>query len=45
MDPFDFFPEQLELKQKANKRSVAQLSILRIFSFFALGATVILTLS
>jgi hypothetical protein len=45
MNPFDFSPEQLELKQKTNKRSVAQLSILRIFSFFALGATVILTLS
>jgi hypothetical protein len=45
MNPFDFSPEQLELKQKANKRSVAQLSILRIFSFFALGTTVILTLS
>ncbi len=45
MNPFDFSPEQLELKQKTNKRSVAQLSVLRIFSFFALGATVILTLS
>lgn len=45
MNPFDFSPEQLELKQKANKRSVAQQSILRIFSFFALGTTVILTLS
>jgi hypothetical protein len=45
MNPFDFSPEQLELKQKANKRSVAQLSVLRIFSFFALGTTVILTLS
>lgn len=45
MNPFDFSSEQLELKQKANKRSVTQLSILRIFSFFALGATVILTLS
>ena len=45
MNPFDFSPEQLELKQKTNKRSVAQLSVLRIFSFFALGATVILTIS
>ena len=45
MNTFDFSPEQLELKQKTNKRSVAQLSVLRIFSFFALGATVILTLS
>jgi hypothetical protein len=45
MNSFDFSPEQLELKQKTIKRSVAQLSILRIFSFFALGATVILTLS
>ena len=45
MNPFDFSPEQLELKQKTNKRSVTQQSILRIFSFFALGATVILTLS
>lgn len=45
MNQFDFSPEQLELKQKTNKRSVTQLSILRIFSFFALGATVILTLS
>ena len=45
MNQFDFSPEQLELKQKTNKRSVAQLSILRIFSFFTLGATVILTLS
>ena len=45
MNPFDFSPEQLELKQKANKRRVTQLSVLLIFSFFALGATVILTLS
>ena len=45
MKPFDFSQEQLELKQKTNKRSVTQQSILRIFSFFALGATVILTLS
>ena len=45
MNPFDFSPEQLELKQKTNKRSVTQQSILRIFSFFALGATLILTLS
>ena len=45
MNQYDFSPEQLEIKQKANKRSVAQLSILRIFSFFALGATLILTLS
>lgn len=45
MNPFDFSPEQLELKQKTNKRSVTQQSILRIFSFFALGITVILTLS
>ena len=45
MNHFDFSLEQLELKQKTNKRSVAQLSILRVFSFFVLGATVILTLS
>ncbi len=45
MNYFDFSLEQLELKQKTNKRSVTQLSILRIFSFFVLGATVILTLS
>lgn len=45
MDHFDFSPEQLELKQKTNKRSVAQQSILRVMIFFVLGATVILTLS
>ena len=45
MNHFDFSLEQLELKQKTNKRSVTQLSILRVFSFFVLGATVILTLS
>jgi len=45
MNHFDFSLEQLELKQKTNKRSVAQLSILRVSSFFVLGATVILTLS
>ena len=45
MDHFDFSPEQLELKQKTNKRNVAQQSILRVMIFFVLGATVILTLS
>ncbi|MDA1268407.1 MAG: DNA mismatch repair protein [Bacteroidetes bacterium] len=45
MVQFDFSPEQLELKQNTNKRSIAQLSIFRIFSFFALSATLILTLS
>ena len=45
MDQFDFSPEQLELKQNKSKRSIALLSILRLFSFFALGISLILTLA
>jgi MutS domain V len=45
MNSFDFSPDQLEAKQKTNMRRVAQLSVLRILSFFALGTTLILSLS
>ena len=43
MTPFDFSPEQLEHKQKATKRSVAQLSFFRLFSFLVVVAAGILT--
>jgi len=43
MVQFDFSPEQLELKQKNSKRSIALQSIFRLFSFIALAISLILT--